>query len=288
MISLLDLAQALVNGLALGAVLALTSVGLNIVFGTMDVPNFAHGDMLTAGMYVGFGAWALWGLDPLIALPIAAAALGALGYLVYRGVISRVLAAGQNLIVATFGVSILLRGLLQLGFTADTRRVEGGLVSNVRLSLGGVALAGPQLAMSAGALLCTAAIAFVVHRTRLGHALQAVGEDPQAAALMGIRPARMFAVAWILAGITTGIAGTLLITQFTIDPLAGSTFGLLSFVAVALGGFGSIMGAAVAGLLLGAVQGVVGLFWPEWTVASALVVYLVVLIAVPRGLRGTR
>jgi branched-chain amino acid transport system permease protein len=287
-ITSLDLVQALANGLALGAVLALTAVGLSLVYGVIGIPNFAHGDMLTCAMYAAFGLWALWGLDPLIAAPIAAVALGVLSYLLYRGVIRRVLGFDQRLILATFGASILLRGVLQLAASADTRRVEGGLVAGLRVSVEGVALSGPQLAMSAGALLTTGAIAVLVHHTRIGHALQAVGEDQQAAALMGIRPDRMFALAWILAGVTTGVGGALLITQYTVDPLAGTTFGLLSFVAVALGGFGSVLGAAAGGLALGAAQGMIGLVLPDWTMALAFMLFLAVLIARPHGLAGQR
>jgi branched-chain amino acid transport system permease protein len=288
-VGLVDLAQALVNGVCLGTVIALASVGLALVFGAMALPNFAHGDLVMLGMYVGFFCWQLLGLDPLVAVPVAAGVMAVVGWLLYRGTLRQVLDAGaQTQIIVTVGLSILLRGLAQLLFTADSRRVDTSLVSRLRLPVGGVVFGGPQLAMAAGAVACTAAVAWLVHRTELGHALQAVGEDRGAAALMGIRPQRLYAMAWGVAGATTGVAGALLLTQFTVDPTTGANFGLLAFASVALGGFGSVVGTAVAGVVLGAVQGVVGLYWPPYTLAAALGIYLVVLVVRPHGLWGTR
>lgn len=286
--SVVDLLQALVNGLCLGAVIALVSVGLTLVLGVMHVPNFSHGDLVMLGMYVAFLAWQLAGLDPLVAVPVAAVVMAVVGWLLYQGTIRRVLDAGaQTQIIVTVGLSIALRGLAQLLFTADSRRVDAPLAAGVRVPVGGVVLGGPQLAMGLGAVACTALVAWMVHRTQLGHALQAVGEDRAAAALMGIRPRRMFAVAWGVAGATTGVAGALLINLYTVDPTTGANFGLLAFAAVSLGGFGSVIGTATAGIVLGAVQGVVGLFFSPYTLAAALVIYLLVLIVRPQGLRGT-
>lgn len=286
---MLDLIQALVNGLSLGAVFALAAVGLTLVFGVMNVPNFAHGEFIMLAMYVAFFMWALWGLDPLASIPIAAAVLATVGFLLYRGVIRRVIGTTPLAqIIVTFGLLTLLRGLAQFLWTPDTRRVDNPAVRDIRLAVGGVVLGGPQLAIIVGALGCTGAVAWLIHRTELGHAIQAAGEDPAAAALMGINPNRMYALVWTLAGATTGVAGALLLNQFAVDPLAGATFGLISFVAVALGGFGSVSGAAIAGVVLGVIQAVVGLYIPAYTLAAALAVYLLVLVVRPQGLRGMR
>ena len=284
-----DFLQALTNGAFLGSVFALAAVGLTLVFGVTNMINFAHGDFIMLAMYVGFVCWSLAGLDPLVAIPIAAVTLALVAVGVYAGIIRPVLGSTQLAqMVVTFGLLTFLRGVVQFAFTADPRRVDDPLVSQVRIVVGGVAVTGAQLVAATGALVATGALAWFVHRTETGRALQAVGEDAAGASLMGINANRMYALAWALAGVSTGVAGALLINSFGIDPLAGATFGIMSFIAVALGGFGSVLGAALAGLLLGIVQGVVGLYLSGYTLTAALGIYLLVLVVRPQGLRGTR
>jgi branched-chain amino acid transport system permease protein len=127
-----------------------------------------------------------------------------------------------------------------------------------------------------------------MNRTKTGGAIRAAGEDPAAASLMGIDTRRMYALAWIIAGAATGVAGGLLMNGYSASPTAGVMFVLMAFVVVALGGFGSIAGAAVAGLLVGVAQGVVGLYAPSYTLAAALALYLLVVLVRPQGLLGTR
>lgn len=284
-----DFIQTVLNGLLLGGVFALAAVGLTLVFGVMDVVNFAHGDFIMLGMYVGFFSWSLFGLDPLVAIPISAVVLAIVGTLVYLGVIRPVLGKSPlSQVIVTFGLLVFLRGLAQFLWTPNDHSVQNPFVGDLRLVVGGVVVGGPQLVAAAGALVCTGAVAWFVNRTESGRALRAAGEDPAGAALMGINPDRMYALSWLLAGTTTGVAGALLINQFSVSPLAGATFGLISFVVVALGGFGSVAGAALAGLLVGVVYGLVGRYASAYATAAALAIYLVVLVARPQGLRGTR
>lgn len=284
-----ELPQALVNGVLLGAVFALAAVGLTLVFGVMDVVNFAHGEFLMLGMYAGFFAWSLWGLDPMVSFPLAGLAIGLVGLLVYRGVIGRVLSGPPlNQVVATFGFGVLLRGAAQYGFSADTRKVTRPWSESIRFEVGGVVIGGPQLLTALGALACTLLVSWFVDRTETGTALRAVGEDRAAAALQGLDVERLFSLAWVIAGATTGVAGALLMNSYLASPEAGVTFGLISFVVVALGGFGSIGGAATAGLGLGVVQGVVGAYAANYTLAAALGLYLLVVLVRPQGLVGTR
>lgn len=273
----------------MGGVFALAAVGLTLVFGVMDVVNFAHGEFVMLGMYIGFFSWSLFGLDPLLAIPIAAVVLAVAGVLVYQGVIRPVL--GKNplsQVIVTFGLLVFFRGLAQFLWTPNDRSVQNTIAGGLHFQIGGVVVGGPQLVAAVGALLCTAAVAWFVNRTEMGRGLQAAGEDPAGAALMGINPDRMYALSWLLAGGTTGVAGALLINQHTVSPVAGAVFGLVSFVAVALGGFGSVGGAALAGLLIGVVYSVVGLYASAYATAAALGIYLVVVVARPQGLRGTR
>ncbi|MDQ1287696.1 MAG: branched-chain amino acid transport system permease protein [Actinomycetota bacterium] len=284
-----ELPQALVNGVLLGAVFALAAVGLTLVFGVMDVVNFAHGEFLMLGMYAGFFAWSLCGLDPMVSFPIAGVVIGLLGLAVYRGAIARVLDGPPlNQVVATFGFMVLLRGAAQFAFSPDTRKVTGSWSENVRFEVGGVIIGGPQLLTAIGAVACTVAVSWFVDRTETGTALRAVGEDRAAAALQGLDVEKLFSLAWVIAGATTGVAGALLMNSYLASPESGVTLGLISFVVVALGGFGSIGGAAAAGLGLGVVQGVVGIYAANYTLAAAMLLFLVVVIVRPQGLVGTR
>ncbi len=284
-----DLAQAIVNGVLLGAVFALVAVGLTLIYGVMDIINFAHGELVMLGMYSSFFAWSLYGLDPLVSLPITGVAIVVTGALMYYGVIGPVLGKSPLAqIIATFGVQVFLRGLAQFFWTPNTRTIDSVWAEHIRLEIAGVVFGGPQMIMALGAVITTVAVAMFMSRTRTGGAIRAAGEDPAAASLMGIDPKRMYALAWVIAGAATGVAGGLLMNAYSASPTAGVTFVLMAFVVVALGGFGSIAGAALAGLLVGVVQGVVGLYLPSYTLAAALALYLLVVLIRPQGLLGTR
>jgi branched-chain amino acid transport system permease protein len=284
-----ELAQAVVSGLLLGAVYALVAVGLTLIFGVMDIVNFAHGDFLMVAMYITFFVWSGLGLDPLVSWPFAAIGVALLGMIVYLTTIKRVL-RGPPLaqIVVTFGVLVLLRGLAQLLFTSNQRGITDALAADYRLVVHGVVLGGPQLAAALGAILCTGALWWFITRTETGAAIAAVAQDPEAARLMGIDPTRIHLLAWALSGASVGIAGGLLMNFFTVNPTAGAEFGLIAFVVVSLGGFGSLSGAFVAGLLVGVVQDVVGLYQPAYGFAAIFFLYLVVVQLRPRGLFGLR
>ena len=284
-----DLAQAIVNGVLVGAVFALVAVGLTLIYGVMDIINFAHGEMVMLGMYSSFFAWSLFGLDPLVSLPITGLAILVVGALMYYGVIGPVLGRSPLAqIIATFGVQVFLRGLAQFFWKPDTRTVNGAWAEKIRLPVAGIVIGAPQLIMALGAVIATVAVAMFMNRTKTGGAIRAAGEDSAAASLMGIDPKRMYALAWLVAGAATGVAGGLLMNAYSASPTAGRTFVLMAFVVVALGGFGSIAGAAVAGLLLGVVQDVVGLYAPSYPLAAALAIYLLVVLLRPQGLLGTR
>lgn len=284
-----DLSQAVVNGLLLGAVFALVAVGLTLIYGVMDIINFAHGEMVMLGMYTSFFAWSVLGLDPILSVPIAGVSIAITGAVMYFGAVGRVLGKSPLAqVIVTFGIQVFLRGLAQFLWTPNTRTVPRPWAGELRWSVAGVVIGGPQVIMAVGALLATLAVAYFMNRTRLGGAVRAAGEDPGAASLMGIDPRRMYALCWVIAGVATGVAGALLMNSYSASPTAGVTFVLIAFVVVALGGFGSITGAAFAGLLVGVAQGVVGLYAPSYTLAVALALYLVIVLVRPQGLLGIR
>ena len=279
--------QTLGSGVLIGLIYALVAIGLTMIFGVMDIVNFAHGEFLMLGMYAAFWAFALWALDPLFTLPLTVLVLFAFGVLLYRLVIVRITNAPMlSQIFATFGLMILLRGLAQFFWKPDYRSIENTLASGT-VNLLGVQLGKPQVIAGVGAMVITAVVHFFLHRTRLGAALEATAADKDAARLMGIDSQRMFSLAWGIAAACAGAAGGLLATFFPIFPDVGANFILIAFVVVNLGGFGSVTGAFWAGILVGVIEVMGGLlFGPQYKLAIVLIIFLAVLMFRPRGLLG--
>jgi len=284
-----EVAQAVVSGLLIGSVYALISVGLALIWGVMDLVNFSHGHLLMVAMYVTFFAWSLFHLDPLIGMVIAAILLAALAVAIYYLAVRPVLGGTMlSQMVVTFGLLILMQGGAQLLFTPRSRGVVGPLMEKVRIDLGGIILGGPQLAAVVVALAGLGMLWLILNRTETGMAIRAVAQDVQAAQVMGINPDRIYALTWLITGASLGIAGAMLMNFYLVDPSIGLQFGLIAFIVISLGGFGSLLGAFLAGLAMGVVQDVVGLYAPAYGLASIFLLYLIVTVIRPQGLLGTR
>jgi branched-chain amino acid transport system permease protein len=281
------LLQTLASGVLIGLIYALVAVGLTLIFGVMDIVNFAHGEFLMFGMYSSFWLYALYALDPMVTLPLTALMLFALGVLVYRLVISRITNATMlSQIFTTFGLMILFRGIAQFFWKPDFRTVGESAVSG-GVSLAGIQIGLPQLTAGFGAILVTVGVWLFLTRTRAGAALEATAADKEAARLMGIDSQKMFALAWGLGAACAGVAGVLLSTFFPIFPDVGANFILIAFVVVNLGGFGSVIGALIAGVLVGVIEVMGGFFLgPQYKLAIVLVLFLAVLMFRPQGLMG--
>lgn len=281
------LLQGLIGGLLMGFVYALIAAGLSLIFGLMEIVNFAHGEFLMLAMFATFWAWALAGLDPLLALPLTAALLFLLGIAVYHGLIRWILGAPMLAqIFATFGLAVFLRSAAQALWGVDFRLVKDPLVSG-RISLGGLFIGLPQLVASVGALAAFAFLYWLIRKTETGRALQATAQDRQAAALMGIDTQWMFALGWGIGAACVGVAGALLTIFFYVFPDVGASFALLAYVAVALGGFGNVPGTLAAGVVVGVVEVMSGLLIaPTLKYVAVFLIYLAVVLWRPQGLFG--
>jgi branched-chain amino acid transport system permease protein len=281
------LVQVIVGGLLLGAVYALFSSGLTLIWGMMNVINFAHGDFVMLGMYVAFVVWSVFGVGPAAAVPAAALLLATLGVVCYFGLIRHVM-RGPMLaqILGTFGLALLLRYAALWYFGANFHSLPENLVGGT-LEIGAIRIESSRLLAGVVALLVTAGLHLILTRTALGSRMLAVAEDMSAAELMGIRPQRMQAIAWALAAAATGIAGALIANFFYVAPTVGETLGLVAFVTVSLGGFGSVPGALIAGLLIGVIESVsayeIGAVYKDIVVYA---LFVLVLWLRPQGLLG--
>ena len=283
--------QVLASGLLTGLLYGLIAVGLSLIFGLMDVVNFAHGEMLMLAMYATFGLVAATALDPIILAPLVVAVMFVLGVSIYAGVIRYAMRARANRgmvqIFATFGLALLIQGLAQYFFTPDFRTISGSWLGGKTLNFYGVFLPWPQIYGGLISLATFGGLYLLIMKTDFGKALEATREDQGAVALVGIDRNRIFALGWGLGAALVGLAGAVLAIFYYIHPQVGSTFALIAYVTVALGGFGSIFGALVAGVIVGLVEALTAIMLPPSLKSVGVYsLYLVILFIKPSGLFG--
>src|SRR5829696_8161838 len=298
-----QLPQQLVNGLTLGAVYALIALGYSMVYGVLQLLNFAHGDVYMIGAFVGYGV--LTALAPksgllapawlIILLMLLAAMLvcGLLGVLI-EWFAYRPLRAAPRIapLISALGVSFFLQSAVQLILSANFRTMKTELVLPPRLGLdiGPARVSAVRLLVIIGALVLMAALTVLVRRTRLGRAMRAVAIDREAAGMMGVDVDRVIVTTFFIGSALAGAAGVLVGLAFTsVWHYMGFTAGLKGFTAAVLGVIGNIPGAMLGGLLLGLTESLaVGFISPTYKDLIAFVVLIVVLLIRPTGLLGAR
>jgi branched-chain amino acid transport system permease protein len=279
--------QVIAGGLLLGAVYALFSSGLTLIWGMMNVINFAHGEFVMMGMYTAFLVVTVLHGGPFVFGAAGAVVLFLFGILVYFSLIREVM-RGPMLaqILSTFGLALLIRYLAFWIFTANFKTLPEGLIPG-GVNLGGILIGMPQLVAGTVALVLTIGMHLMLTRTALGSQLLAVSEDRSAAMLMGIKPDRMQALAWGLSAAAAGIAGAMIATFYYISPTVGESLALTAFVVVAFGGFGSVPGALVAGLVIGVIQSISAYeLGPVWKDVVVYGLFVLILWVRPEGLFG--
>ncbi len=271
----------------IGLVYSLLAIGLTLIWGVMNVLNFAHGDFLMIGMFISYWLYALAGVDPLFSIPVNAVALFLFGMFIYRFIISKVM-RGPALaqLVVTFGISIFIANFAALIWTPNFRSIEHTLLSGT-WDISGIKLSIPKFVTSIGSVVTSFGVFWFLRNTRTGKAILAVEMDREAALIMGINTERINSLSFGIGSALVGVAGALLATHYYIYPFVGGTFGLTCFCIVALGGFGSIEGAFIAGILVGVVQTLGGyIFDPAYKMAIVFGMYLITVWIRPQGLRG--
>jgi branched-chain amino acid transport system permease protein len=305
-----NILQALCAGLAVGALYGLMCVGLALIFSIMRVINFAHGELLVAGMYASLFLFAPVGLGALLgpyAGPVAAALLGAvlvfgLGMALYQGLLRRVSglrAAGMQgeghnpQLTLTLGVSLVLSNGALLLFGSAPRGLRTPMSSNA-WELGPIAGLDITVffnqARSVGALIALAVaggVALFIARARWGKILRAAADNPEAATYMGIDVDRAYRLAFGIGAAVTGVAGGLVASYLPFQPYSGIEFVMVMYAGVVLGGMGSVSGAFVGGLVIGLVQQLSTLVLPQQLQNTAVfVIFLLVILLRPQGLFG--
>ena len=281
------LLQSVVSGLLVGSIYALIAVGLTLVWGIMELVNFAHGSYLMLSMYLCYALFLIAGFDPLVSLPIAVILLYMLGVITYRAVISRIINAPMVLqIFTTFGLQFLINYTMFFVAEPTFRTVKISFLEGV-FRVGGLFL---DKSMLVASLVCVLTFLFLnlfLHYTKTGKGIRATTDNPRAALALGVDIEKMYAYTWGISLALVAVAGAVLCRMLYTYPTVGDKFGIFAFVAVALGGFGSIYGALLGGLMIGLVETVVGVYAIPWMKLPAVfAVFVLTLVLRPRGLLG--
>jgi branched-chain amino acid transport system permease protein len=285
------LLQSAVSGLLIGGIYGLVALGLNIVFGTMRVVNFAQGTFLMVAMFVAYWLWELGGVHPYLSPLASVPLLYAFGHGVQRWLVGPLIGRERarepmSVLLLTLGLALVLENLALLLFAADFKTVEVGLTRQT-LKVAGLIVSVPRLVGLVTMVLTGLGLYLFFMRTDLGRAIRAVGQDRQAARLLGIDDRRVYNVAMALSAALMGVAAAALVPFFYTHPSVGTSFILKAFVIVVLGGLGSMPGAVAGGLLVGVIEGVVGLYVQAAVAQIVLFGLFVAMVFVrPTGLLG--
>jgi branched-chain amino acid transport system permease protein len=265
----------------------LIAAGLSLIWGVMDVLNFAHGEFLMVGMYVSFFTGFLFKIDPIISWVASGAFLFILGMITYKLVIARILGKAMAPLLATFGLSMIIKNFVLNRFTPNFRILEGTLLEGQSFMIADVIVPLPQFVTALFSLVVLGALYLMLTRTRFGWAIQATALDKEAATLMGIDTERIFLLVFGIGGACVGVAGGLLPSYLATHPDVGTLFGLIAFMVVAMGGFGSIPGALIAAIMIGLVESLAGFYiGPVYKYIAVFGVYLIIILVRPKGLFG--
>jgi branched-chain amino acid transport system permease protein len=283
----MNVVQALADGLLIGGVYALISIGLTLVFGVMGIVNFAHGAFLMLGMYVAYQTYVYVGLDPLIGGIVALGVVFILGAIIFRTLIARILRAPEiSQIFLTLGLLIVLENAALIYFGPSLRSVETPY-KNSTIQFGPIFFNAAYLAAFVASIVIGVLLYLFLQRTYLGRAMRATAQDVMAARLLGVNTHR---VQWIAFGLGTGLTafgGGAILAYGSVYPTVSEQYIVLMFTAVVLGGLGSILGAVVGGVAVGLIQSLSVLVLPYDL--QNLIVFLAlmgVLAFKPTGLLG--
>jgi len=279
--------QLIINGLLLGGMYALISIGLTLIFGVLEIVNFAHGEFLMLAMYASYFLFQFYGIDPYLSLLIILPLFFLIGVAVQRATIQPILNAPPlNQIFMTVGLSMVLQNVALFFWTADYRIVKTSY-SALTLKTGGLMISFPRLVAFILAMGLIASLLVFLQKTYTGKAIRALAQERKAAMLMGINVYRTYQIAFGIGIACVGAAGAMLIPVYFVFPSVGTLFVLIAFVVVILGGYNSLTGSLVGGLIIGVVEAFSGFFIsPHLKEAIYFAIFILILLFRPTGLFG--
>jgi branched-chain amino acid transport system permease protein len=281
------LASQIVLGLVNGSFYAMLSLGLAIIFGTLNIVNFAHGAFYMVGAFGAFFALSDLGLNYWVALVAVPLAVGAIGVVVERGLLKQLRGLDPLYgLLLTFGLSLVLEGILRDFYGSSGRSYPRPPALNGAWNLGFMALPVSRAWVIGVSLAVCLATWFVIERTRLGAYLRAATENPSLTQAFGVNVPLLVTLTFGFGVALAALAGVLAASAVQITPLMGSNIIIVVFAVVVIGGMGSILGAIVTGLGLGIVEGLTRVYYPEASATVVFVIMAIVLLVRPAGLFG--
>jgi len=279
------LLEAILNGLLLGGLLALLSLGLNLVFGVIDVVWICYAELIMCGMYSVYYLHVQYHWPLVLAMLAAIALVALLGLALHQFVIRPVLRAEPiNQLLVTGGMLFFLQAAATLAFGIEFKNL-GVTLPSVRL--GEMSFSAARLVAFGVALAGMIALYFFLSKTYLGTAIRAISQDRAIMPLMGVSPARIFGVTSALGGALAGLAACLLVLQYDVHPAIGLSFGPIVFLICVLGGLGNMLGGFIAAFVFAQFIAVGGfVFHLEWGYVLAFVFFIVVMFWRPQGILG--
>ena len=295
---MIELIQHLVNGLSLGSIYALIALGYTMVFGVLQLINFAHGDVYMVGAFVGYYTAHFLGfgkdsslLSLIITLLISMTTCAGVGWLIERFAYRPLRKSPRiNVLITAVGVSLFLEFSGQLLFGSDPKFFPQIYQPAGDWSIGEIKINPIQVIVFGIGITLTGLLQYIIFKTRLGRAMRAVSFNHDVASLMGIPTNQVISSTFMLGSALAGAAGVLVgLTYPKIDPLMGTMPGLKAFVAAVLGGIGNVTGAVIGAFILGlSEEFLVGYWAPTYRDALAFVILIVILLVKPTGLFGTK
>ena len=281
--------QRLSDGIRLGIIIAMCSVGLSLVFGTTGLTNFAHGEMVTFGGLMAFYFNVILEIPILISGPVVIVLGGLFGLLFNWGIFARLTKRGIGLIsqlVVTVGLSIMLRNIYLFQFGGRTKQLSS-YSKQVNIEIGPIGITPRDLTTAILGVIILVSVALFLQRSRLGKAIRAVSDNVQLASATGIDTRKVIKIVWFAGGALAATGGIFRGLDEQVSFSMGSDLLFLMFAGITLGGLGSAFGALIGGFLIGIFVEMSSLFVPsELKVAPALFILIVVLIVRPQGILG--
>ncbi len=283
----MDILAYIVDGLLIGFVYGIAAMGLTLIWGVMNVINLSHGSIIALGMFGVYFVFVDLGFNPYIGVILVGIVGLVFGMLIYAIAIHRVINAPHlSTLLATFAINMIIIGLGTSAFSTSFRNVDFSLGSS---TIGPVRLQGTRVVAAIASVAVTGALYYFLYRTTPGKYIRAVTDNRAAAELMGIPSARYLAFSFGLGTMLASIAGGLIATFFPFTILSGSTYELKSFVIGVLGGVGNPLGALIAGLMLGVLEGIIPYYMEtSWVPVLEFVLFVVILLVRPTGLLGVK
>ena len=279
--------DGLVQGILLGGLYAQYALGMALMFGVMRIVNLTHGDLMILLALLGISLSSALGIGPWFVLVILVPLAGAIGWLLQRAVLNRVVSDDPlPSLIATFGLSVALQNAMLQIWSADTRSLPGGGIEHASWQIGSLYIGVLPVIVLGTAVVLTGGLSQLMAHTRFGRALRASAADVEAAAMTGINPKTVYAIATAIAVGILGFAAVFQSLRSTVAPSDGGAQLIYAFEAVIIGGMGSIWGAFLGAMVLGISQSIGFRIDPGFGILAGHLVFLFVLAVRPQGIFG--